>query len=291
MSSGHLSWNRNQTGLLHSATCCGMIEQDVQAMLPLDVLVIEGSKNQVAASLSLRRKPDLWLSLAGAATVHACLLLSLLAAPYLIPSQAPSWPEVVPVSLYTAGELELEAPPVQPTGLRAAPPRPAAPVARRARNNIPAVQATTSPSQSVAAEGAGAPSTASPPPAPAQQEGATTLPAPVSNEGFDKVGAVAVAVTGSEARDVPAQPRYRENRSPHYPEQARRRWLEGTVVLEALVGGEGKVGDLAVHASSGHQLLDEAALQAVRLWLFEPGRRAGLPVTMKVLVPVRFALR
>lgn len=90
---------------------------------------------------------------------------------------------------------------------------------------------------------------------------------------------------------MPARPRYRDNPPPTYPERARRLRLEGTVVLAALVDGGGTVDDLAVHASSGHQLLDDAALRAVRGWLFEPGKRGGLPVTMQVLVPVRFALR
>ncbi len=90
---------------------------------------------------------------------------------------------------------------------------------------------------------------------------------------------------------VLARPRYRDNPSPLYPDQARRRQLEGTVVLEASIGEKGKVDELVIHASSGHRLLDEAALKAVRLWLFEPGRRNGVPIPMKILVPVRFGLR
>ncbi len=90
---------------------------------------------------------------------------------------------------------------------------------------------------------------------------------------------------------VLARPRYRDNPSPLYPDQARRRQLEGTVVLEASIGKKGKVDELVIHASSGHRLLDEAALKAVRLWLFEPGRRNGVPIPMKILVPVRFGFR
>jgi protein TonB len=67
--------------------------------------------------------------------------------------------------------------------------------------------------------------------------------------------------------------------------------MEGTVVLEALVNGRGRVDDLNVHASSGYNLLDDAALRAVRNWLFDPGKKGGMPMSMTVLVPVRFALR
>lgn len=103
-------------------------------------------------------------------------------------------------------------------------------------------------------------------------------------------------ITGSSAeRTLPevtmAIPLYRENPPPEYPALARRRHLEGTVVLEVSVTGNGRVRRLAVHESSGHRILDKAAERAVRKWLFEPGRRGIVPVAMEVLVPVRFSLR
>jgi protein TonB len=91
--------------------------------------------------------------------------------------------------------------------------------------------------------------------------------------------------------EVLAHPLYRENPEPEYPALARRRQQEGTVVIEALVTPEGKVGGLALRQSSGHPLLDEAALKGVKGWRFEPGRRGAVAVAMKVLVPVRFGLR
>ncbi len=90
---------------------------------------------------------------------------------------------------------------------------------------------------------------------------------------------------------VPAHPRYQDNPAPPYPEAARRRQMQGTVVLSAMVNGHGRVDSLNVQASSGYDLLDRAALRAVKDWLFTPGTRGGSPVTMTVLVPVRFALR
>jgi len=43
--------------------------------------------------------------------------------------------------------------------------------------------------------------------------------------------------------------------------------------------------------SSGHSVLDRAALSAVRKWLFEPGTEGGLKKKMWVKIPVRFDLK
>jgi protein TonB len=63
------------------------------------------------------------------------------------------------------------------------------------------------------------------------------------------------------------------------------------VVLEVLVNRKGRVDDLRVLETSGHEVLDEAALKAVGDWLFEPGRRGAEKVAMWVKVPLRFELR
>lgn len=88
-----------------------------------------------------------------------------------------------------------------------------------------------------------------------------------------------------------AVPLYRENPPPAYPRVARRRGAEGTVLLEVLVTEEGRVDALRVAESSGHDLLDKAALRAVEAWRFRPGRRGDRAVAMRVLVPVRFRLQ
>jgi protein TonB len=63
------------------------------------------------------------------------------------------------------------------------------------------------------------------------------------------------------------------------------------VVLAVSVTSDGRVARIEISTGSGHDLLDRAALQAVKDWLFEPGQRAGRKVAMRVLVPVRFSLR
>jgi len=84
--------------------------------------------------------------------------------------------------------------------------------------------------------------------------------------------------------------RYRDNPAPPYPGPARRRGHEGTVLLAVEVLAEGATGKIRVERSSGHPLLDDAALQAVREWRFEPAMKNGTPVPSWVEVPIRFVL-
>ena len=87
-----------------------------------------------------------------------------------------------------------------------------------------------------------------------------------------------------------AAPRYGENSLPAYPLLARRRGYAGVVVLSAEILTDGSVGRVEMKKPSGYELLDRAALAAVRGWKFSPGKRMGVPVTMWVDVPVRFEL-
>ncbi len=87
-----------------------------------------------------------------------------------------------------------------------------------------------------------------------------------------------------------ARPIYRENPKPRYPESARRRGHHGTVVLEVLVDDSGRVETLRLFKSSGHIILDKAALSTVEKWRFEPGIRGRDKVKMWVRVPIRFHL-
>lgn len=94
----------------------------------------------------------------------------------------------------------------------------------------------------------------------------------------------------SATKETEAQPIYLRNKQPSYPEIARRRGYTGEVLLSVLVDAGGAVTDIKIHHSSGHSILDKAALQAVRNWLFLPATRNGRPVAMRVDVPVRFQL-
>jgi protein TonB len=87
-----------------------------------------------------------------------------------------------------------------------------------------------------------------------------------------------------------AVPLYRINPPPTYPKIARKRGYQGTVVLEVLVDGNGRVGDLRVSKSSGYKILDRAAMASVKGWAFVPGMRGDQKVEMWVRVPIRFQL-
>jgi protein TonB len=96
---------------------------------------------------------------------------------------------------------------------------------------------------------------------------------------------------GAPTGEVLARPLYTTNPPPPYPRLARKLGHEGVVQLEALISVAGRVDDLRIAASSGHESLDAAALEAVRSWRFSAGRRNGQPVAMRIRVPVRFSLR
>ena len=79
---------------------------------------------------------------------------------------------------------------------------------------------------------------------------------------------------------------------PRYPESARRRGIEGTVLLKMRITAQGRVEDVQVVRSAGYPDLDESAIEAVRRWRFEPARRNGEPVAEEaVLLPVVFQLQ
>jgi periplasmic protein TonB len=76
---------------------------------------------------------------------------------------------------------------------------------------------------------------------------------------------------------------------PEYSEEARKAKFQGTVVLWMVVGPDGRPRDIRVARSLGMGL-DEKALEAIRTWRFEPGRKGGQPVAVQVDVEVNFRL-
>ncbi len=95
----------------------------------------------------------------------------------------------------------------------------------------------------------------------------------------------------ADATVVMATPRYRDNPLPFYPRIARKRGIQGTVILDVFVEADGRVGDLRIAESSNHRMLDRAAQKTVRQWRFEPGREGERSVAMWVRVPVDFRLQ
>ena len=78
---------------------------------------------------------------------------------------------------------------------------------------------------------------------------------------------------------------------PRYPESARRAGAQGVTLLRVRVLENGKVGEVNVEKSAGFRDLDFAAAEAVKKWLFEPARRDKEPVSVWVMLPVKFELQ
>ncbi|MFN7965753.1 MAG: energy transducer TonB [Acidobacteriota bacterium] len=76
---------------------------------------------------------------------------------------------------------------------------------------------------------------------------------------------------------------------PDYPLDAREQRLEGKVILQIVVREDGSVTDVKVLRSI--ELLDQAAVEAVRQWRYKPAMKAGRPVPAYVTVTVNFRLR
>lgn len=76
--------------------------------------------------------------------------------------------------------------------------------------------------------------------------------------------------------------------APEYPGEARRAGVQGTVVLDAVVSGEGTVSQVKV--VSGPEALSPAALEAVRWWRYEPYSVNGQPATVATTIAVDFRL-
>jgi protein TonB len=80
------------------------------------------------------------------------------------------------------------------------------------------------------------------------------------------------------------------NPLPGYPFAARRRGLEGQVVISVRVSPSGAAAQVTVLKSSGHRALDRAALRTIGAWRFVPALRDGHPVESTVEIPVTFRL-
>lgn len=83
---------------------------------------------------------------------------------------------------------------------------------------------------------------------------------------------------------------YLKNPAPTYPSLAQRRGWEGTVILRVRVLASGRPADIQVQTSSGREILDKAAQDAVRRWSFVPAKRGDQPQDGWVSVPIAFAL-
>ena len=101
----------------------------------------------------------------------------------------------------------------------------------------------------------------------------------------------ASAPTAPSKIDLPSSDAaYLNNPKPPYPALSRRLGEQGKVVIRVLIGADGKAQQAQVHSSSGFDRLDQAGLQTVLKWQFEPGKRGGIPEAMWFNVPLIFKM-
>jgi TonB family protein len=84
-------------------------------------------------------------------------------------------------------------------------------------------------------------------------------------------------------------PKLIKQMDPAYPEEARKAGIEGVVILEAKADEKGNVTDVRILRSI--PALDQAALDAVKQWKYEPMLIDGTPRKIVFTVTVRFALK
>lgn len=95
----------------------------------------------------------------------------------------------------------------------------------------------------------------------------------------------------------PAQPKmvkkvtFRAQPTPiKYPHSAKRRNMEGTVLIEVWLNALGQQTKLLIVNSSGHQVLDNAALEAITQWKFSRHQSNGQAIAHRVQIPINFEL-
>lgn len=82
-----------------------------------------------------------------------------------------------------------------------------------------------------------------------------------------------------------------ERTAPRYPPVSRRLGETGSVILRVELDEHGKVDTAQVSSSSGFDRLDNAAIEAVRIWQCTPARRNGQPVRAIAVQPFNFILQ
>ena len=84
------------------------------------------------------------------------------------------------------------------------------------------------------------------------------------------------------------EPKKLKHVAPNYPDNAKQARVQGVVILECTISPQGKVTDVKV--LRGIPLLDAAAIEAVKQWVYTPTLLNGVPVPVIMTVTVNFRL-
>lgn len=105
----------------------------------------------------------------------------------------------------------------------------------------------------------------------------------------DSNGASTARMVYRPGGDV-SRPRLVQSTKPEYTSSALARRAEGTVVLYLEIDTQGRASNIRVHRSLSAEL-DWKAIECVRQWLWEPGKRRGVPVIVSGTVDIIFELK
>jgi TonB family protein len=79
--------------------------------------------------------------------------------------------------------------------------------------------------------------------------------------------------------------------TPVYPDSARAAGIEGQIVLQIVIDEQGRVTDVQVLSARPPGLFDEAAVMAIRQWIYEPARSGGQPIKVRLGQQIEFSLK
>ncbi|MCK5833453.1 energy transducer TonB [bacterium] len=78
---------------------------------------------------------------------------------------------------------------------------------------------------------------------------------------------------------------------PEYPQLAEKAQVEGVVLVQVVIGLDGKVEYAEVIQARPEGFFEEAALKAARQWVFTPAKQRDKPVKVRYQIPLRFELK
>jgi protein TonB len=96
-------------------------------------------------------------------------------------------------------------------------------------------------------------------------------------------------LAASQLNELPAVESRPDSLRPFYPEGARRRGVEGDVVLRLLIDADGSLAKVEVIGDPGAGL-GEAGARAIRQFRFRPGKVGGQPVATTITYVLHFVL-
>jgi protein TonB len=246
---------------------------------------------ELVVSTARRRRGG--LSVPVSAVAHATVLAALVLVPVLWPEQAPEHVDYIRALIYNPPPPP---PPPLPKGSNTArqreePPKPVSADAKPDTEKLTApVELPTEPKPDP-----GVPET--------DQFGSVTGSehgVPEGMEGGSEEGVVGGVLggvpggviggtgDGPPVFDYDQAPRLLKQTKPQYPQEAFIKKIEGEVVLEIVIGVDGRVTRVRVLRSI--PLLDRAAAECVRQWVFSPAIKRGRPVPTVATAPVLFRI-